>query len=277
MPVIAMTREMGSLGRDVALKLCETLQIEPIQHELVAHVAEKMHLRESSVNRFLEGKAGLFERWGINEGDMSLFTSEEILETAERGNVLLRGWGATHVLRKVPHVLCVRVCASLTSRAREVMRRMQIEDLDVAMREVRRNDAAHARAMMHLFHVSYEDSLHYDLVLNTDRLTVDTCVATIRSLAERDEFRETDESRSRLTDLRIEASIRTALRKNATTSQPSPSFEVSVEPGTGRVTLSGIVFDHAFSHTAEAVVMQVPGVSAVSNRLQVIGTTHVGP
>ena len=52
MAVITMTREMGSLGRDVALGLADRLGLDLIQHELVEHIAEKMHMQEGSVNRF---------------------------------------------------------------------------------------------------------------------------------------------------------------------------------------------------------------------------------
>ena len=50
MTVIAMTREMGSRGRDVAIGLAEALGLTIVQHEVVEHVADKMHVRESSVN-----------------------------------------------------------------------------------------------------------------------------------------------------------------------------------------------------------------------------------
>ena len=152
MTVIAMTREMGSLGRDVALALAEELGLDLVQHQLVEHVADKMHLRENSVNRFLEGKAGLLERWGIDEKELSLYTTEEILQVATRGNVLVRGWGATYVLRKVPHVLCVRICASEASRVAVLMRRIGIDDPVVARKEILGSDAAHLRTMQHLFH-----------------------------------------------------------------------------------------------------------------------------
>ena len=76
---------------------------------------------------------------------MSLYTTEEILDIARRGNVLIRGWGATYVLREIPHVVCARICAPLAMRARNVMERMGITDIEIAKKEVRRNDAAYAR------------------------------------------------------------------------------------------------------------------------------------
>ena len=81
MTVIAMTREMGSLGKDVALNLAEDLGLRLVQHELVGHLAEKLHVRESSVNRFLEGKASLFERWELMSR-ISLYTPPKRFSTS---------------------------------------------------------------------------------------------------------------------------------------------------------------------------------------------------
>jgi cytidylate kinase len=111
MAVIAMTREMGTLGKDVAAGLAERLGLTVVHHELVEHVAERAGMRESEVHRFLEGESSLFDRWTIDSKRLSRYTAEEVLELALRGNVLIRGWGATYLLRSVPHVICVRICA----------------------------------------------------------------------------------------------------------------------------------------------------------------------
>ena len=278
MTVIAMTREMGSLGRDVALQLAEDLGLELVQHQMVEHVADKMHLRGSSVNRFLEGKAGLLERWGINEKELSNYTTEEILEVASGDNVLIRGWGATYVLRDIPHVLCVRICSSEASRIDVLMKRIGIDDRAVAHKEIRANDAAHARTMSHLFHVGdWGDPLLYDLVLNTDQLSVATCVDILKEVLKQPLFTADDASRSLLADMSLDARIKAVLRANPVTAQSSPSFEVELEPGTGRVLLSGVVYDDNFVTTAETLVSQVPGVTSVDNQTRVLSHTIIGP
>ena len=97
MAVIAMTREMATLGKDVAAGLAERLNLNIVHHELVEHdIAERAGLGESEVHRFLEGKASLFERWKIDRKRLSRYTAQEILELAVKGNVLIRGWGATY-------------------------------------------------------------------------------------------------------------------------------------------------------------------------------------
>src|ERR687892_309618 len=120
--VIAMTREMGSLGRDVAAGLAQEMGLKVIHHELVEHdLAEKMEVEESLVHRFLEGGASRFERWQIDKKRMSMFTAQEIFELAREDNVLIRGWGATALLAPVQHVVCVRVCAPPEFRERVMM------------------------------------------------------------------------------------------------------------------------------------------------------------
>ena len=273
MTVIAMTREMGSLGRDVALGLANELGLELIQHELVAHVAEKMHVLESSVNRFLEGQAGFLERWGINESEFSLYTTEEILDVAARGNVLIRGWGAAYILRDVPHIARVRICGSFSRRVDVLMERIGVDDRNVAFKEIRKSDAAHARTMMHLFHANFEDPLLYDLVLNTDYVSVETCVALVRELASRADYAETEETRSKLEDMRLKHRVMTALHANDETKRSPPSFEVELVPGTGRVKLTGIAYHHDFRNEAERVVEPVPGVAGVDNEMAVVQAT----
>ena len=54
MVVIAMTREMGTLGKDVAQGIADQLDLQVIHHEIVEHdLAERLHLQESAVHRYL--------------------------------------------------------------------------------------------------------------------------------------------------------------------------------------------------------------------------------
>ena len=130
---------------------------------------------------------------------------------ADGGNVVLRGWGATCLLRPVPHVVCVRVTRSFEKRVEWLMGHLGTDDLEFAEAEVRRSDQAHASRMNDQFGVTWGDPVLYDLVLNTDRVSVDSCVAQISQLASRPEFAETPESRALLANMALEARVRAAL------------------------------------------------------------------
>ncbi len=124
MPVIAMTREIGSLGTDVAAGVANRLGLEIVRSEVAANnVAKRLGVAEGAVTRYLEGSASLLERWQIDHRKLFKYAAEEILGIAQRGNVLIKGWGAATLLRDVPNVISARVCAPMDFRVRVIMER----------------------------------------------------------------------------------------------------------------------------------------------------------
>ena len=125
MPIVAITREMGSLGKDVASGLGEALGLPVVYTEVIDQLADKMRVRKSHVIRLLDGSAGFLEQLTADKTSMAIFTADEILGVAAKGKgAVIRGWGATHLLREVPHAVCVRVCAPLELRRQRMMQRL---------------------------------------------------------------------------------------------------------------------------------------------------------
>lgn len=270
MPVIALTQEMGSLAKDVSVRLAEAAGLEPMRNEVVENVAGRMQVPHSLIRRLREGKAGLVERLTTDKGKVALYTAEEVFAQAERGNVVLRGWGATCLLRPVRHVVRVRVTRPLAQRVDWLMEHLGTDDREAAEAEVRRSDAAHAARMNEQFGVTWGDPLLYDLVLNTDRLSVDTCVAQIQALAARPEFQETAESRAVLANLALSARVRAALKANEATHD----VDVHIDAREGQVILTGIVVNKKEKADAERVASAVAGVGKVDNRLGLMAVTR---
>jgi cytidylate kinase len=270
MPVIALTQEMGSLAKDVALRLAETAGLETMRNEVVDNVAGKMQVAPSLIRRLREGKAGLVERLSADKERIALHTADEVFAQAERGNVVLRGWGATCLLRPVQHVVRVRVTRPLPLRVQWLMEHLGTDDRESAEAELRRSDAAHAARMNAQFGVTWGDPLLYDLVLNTERLSVDTCAEQIRQLAARPEFQETPDSRAALTSLALSARVRAALKANDSTRD----VDVHIESRDGGVTLTGIVVNEQEKAEAERVAGTVVGMDKVDNKLGLMSVTR---
>lgn len=266
MPVIAMNQEMGSLGKDVAQALAEELGLAQVTHEVVDHVAEKMHKRKSLIRRVMEGKAGMLDRMSTNSRSVSTYVAEEVYELAERGNIIIRGWGATYLLRSIPHIPCVRVCASMDRRVEWMMRRLDTDDEELVRAELKHSDAAHTHNMNVRFGVTWGDPLLYDLVLNTDRVSVAGCVAQIKTLLTLPEFKETPESRKQLANAALEAHVRAALRFDDETDH----VNISISASGGDVKLEGVVVDEAERKAAERVTRAVKGVKSVEVDLKQI-------
>ncbi|WP_440532650.1 cytidylate kinase family protein [Variovorax sp. YR566] len=270
MPVIALTQEMGSLAKDVSLKLAETLGLAVMRHEVIEHVADRMQVSTSLIGRLRSGKAGLVERLTTDSRSVALYTAEELFALADRGNVVLRGWGATCLLRPVPHVVCVRITRSLKKRVEWLMGDLETDDAEFAEAEIRRSDQAHAARMHSQFGVTWGDPVLYDLVLNTDRLSVESCVEQIRLMVNRPEFAETPASRALLANMALEARVRAALKEHEATRD----INVTITANQGEVMLRGIVLNSDERAQAEAVAAEVSGVSGVHNQLRLMASTR---
>jgi cytidylate kinase len=273
MPVIALTQGMGSLAQDIAEKLAQELGLATLQHEVAERVADKMHVSKSLINRLRAGKAGPIERLRADREAMAVYTAEELLEAAARGNVALRGWGATCLLRPVPHVPCIRIMRPFEKRVRWLMAELDTDDVDLAEAEIRRSDHANASRMHEQFGVNWGDPVLFDMVLNTDRLSVDTCVQQIKALLQRPEFAETEVSRALLQGMALSAHVRAALRADETTN----GVDVTIDSADGAVTLRGIVLNEGEKAAARQVAAGVPGVTSVDNQLRVMATSRLFP
>jgi len=116
MPLIAMNREIGSLGKDVAKGLSQLLGCRVQHHEMVDHLANRARVRKSHVVSFLDGAQGMWERLTVDDVKLRILTADEIVSAAENNEaIVLRGWGATSLLKEVPHA--IRVCVSASRRA----------------------------------------------------------------------------------------------------------------------------------------------------------------
>jgi hypothetical protein len=140
------------------------------------------------------------------------------------------------------------------------------DDRAAAEQELRRSDAAHAQRMNAQFGVTWGDPLLYDLVLNTERVSVDTCADQVLQLTKRPEFQETAQSRDVLAGLALAARVRAALKANEATS----NVDVQIDGREGRAVLTGIVVNEQEKAEAERVASTVAGVGNVENKLHLM-------
>jgi cytidylate kinase len=274
MAVIAMTREMGTLGKDVVAGLAERLGLEVIQHGLVErNIAETSGLPENKVHRFLEGEASLLERWRMDRRRMRCCTAQEIFELAAKGNVLIRGWGSVYLLRSVPHVLSVRVCAPMEFREAVLMQRLGLKDRAAARREIERDDAAHNGAMQGMFGIDWTDPAHYTIVLNTARVPVQECVDCIVRLVQSPALAETEDSKAELMKQLISARVRSGLERHFGS---DAGALVKTEVKAGKVMLTGQMVDANYIAEAVRLVRSVEGVTGVESHIVPIGFQGFG-
>ncbi len=264
MPLVAIAREIGSHGERVAAALGEALGCPVINHEIIDYVADKMRLRKSHVIKLLEGRASLFERLTADQTSLTIYTAAETFALAARAQgAIFLSWGAAQLLAPVPHAIRVRVCASLATRCARVKQSLGSDDEEYVLHELRVSDEAHDAITKRHFGIRCREAEHYDLVLNTDRISTAACVEQVARLARAAEFLETDASRACLANLSLEAHVRGALCQKSETAR----LKITVAADNGHVVLAGAVSSVSDTWQAAQTAAAVPGVLSVENRL----------
>lgn len=271
MTVIAMTREIGSRGMDVAAGLSATLGLKIIQSDTVANcIAERLGVKESAVLHYVNGSASLLQRWQIDRRKLFHYAAEEILRLAQQGNVLIKGWGVATLLRDLSGVISVRVCAPMDFRVRVLMVRLGTTDASAVRERIERYDAARARTMRAYFGIEQEDPRLYHIVLNTQRLSIETCVKTVSELAKRARFQDNAAIRPTLANKLVEAKISSALIEHI--SLVAAPLGVSVSVANGEVTLSGTTSSGSVRMRAERIAHDIAGACRINNRILSVPT-----
>lgn len=259
MTVIAMTRELGSFGKDVAAGVAAELGLEIVQHELIEHrLAAKLNTSESLVHRFCEGEASLLDRWRIDALSFQRHTAEEVMTIARGRKVLIRGWGAVPLLAPVAHVLRVRICAPMPLRITRMRDWLGRPHASLARRMIDRTDAIHADTLLRKFAVDWQSPELYHVVLNTGCLSVSACIDQIKTLASSRALEETEASRQVLDDLLVTVRVRIALERAF-----GASHKLSVTVDKGDVVLTGMMADRSLIALAAGVIRGIPGVAHV--------------
>jgi cytidylate kinase len=105
-------------------------------------------------------------------------TSETILKLAALGNVILIDRGGNLVTRSLPEVLHVRLMGSLEHRVRRFAETRGMTPAS-AMTYIQKTDLGRRRYLRQHFGAEIDDPLLYDLVLNTDHLSLEAVAKLI--------------------------------------------------------------------------------------------------
>ena len=119
----------------------------------------------------------------LSKQDHRALIREVIAETADQGEVVIVAHAASMALAGRDSVLRVLVTASTETRAGRLAKAGRLSDADAA-KLVRETDRARVDYFKRFYRISHEEPTHYDLVINTDVLTVDQTVGIIASAAE---------------------------------------------------------------------------------------------
>lgn len=194
-PVIAISRDHGALGREIAVSLSKRLDIPVYDREILDRIAARLETDEATLHMLDESNARARDMWL-----MRLFTGKDLSEDAYRkclidvvlslsrvGGIIL-GRGANIIL-STSCALRLRVTASPEVCARRIAARFDISP-EEAQHQIQTINHNRGRFVWEMFHARNSDASTFDMILNTDRLddperAADSVIAAYAALSEK--------------------------------------------------------------------------------------------
>ncbi len=200
--IVCISRAAGAGGEEVGQLVAERLGFHLVDDEIVARAAARGGIgadevadeerRKSLVARLLEALAqGSSDLSGsiplrvgedLTSDDVRALIRETIEQTAAGGSSVIVAHAASYVVTPGPETLRVLVTASPHTRATRVGAAEGLGQAEAA-RAVKESDAARRDYLKRFYDVDEELPTHYDLVVNTDVLTVEQAAELVATLA----------------------------------------------------------------------------------------------
>jgi cytidylate kinase len=185
MNVITITREYGAGGGELARRLAESLGWELLDRELLHQAADSEHVPDADLERLDEKAISMADRFCLHPPHQhylhGLKTAAD--EAAQRGNVILVGRGARHLLGERAHAFHLRLVAPKDWRARR-MASLEGWSPEQGLARCTEMDRTRNRFTRYFFGDKAFRPAEYDLVVNTAAVPLED-VATVVEAAVR--------------------------------------------------------------------------------------------
>ena len=185
--VITISRQMGSGGHTLAVRLAEDLDFEFIDRQIIDFITQNTGAQAKLIASLDERTRSGVDLWveGILHGryvDRSEYTHwliKSITAMAEHGNAVILGRAGNVILAKRGG-LHVRVVAPKELRIGNLVKHEGISSAE-ATRRVDESDAQRRKLYREDFGADIEDPLSYHLVLNMGRMAMDEALEIVRA------------------------------------------------------------------------------------------------
>lgn len=190
MAIITISRQNGSLGDEIAEALASRLGTIVIsrKYALDNFFGE---INPGTLDRLNES-AKFFEMPlpGSNRtySDILVEMIRTLASESKDKDLVILGMGGSVLLSGFPDAIHVRVTASEATRINTIAKKYRITN-DEATEVLDIGDRKHKRFVKTVYGKDITSPEHFDLILNTDRLSVDECVDAITELARKHDIR----------------------------------------------------------------------------------------
>lgn len=267
---ITVSEMLGTNGEKIARKVAGELKYSFYGEEELFAAAETMGFL-SDLKKLDEKSPALLERFFSEKPKIYLDRLQSVVfEVAKKGNAVFFGRGSQLMLHSFDCAFHVLVTGSFEKRIQRLMEEKKMER-EVAEKIITRSDHDKRGFLRFAFDEDWLNPQLYDLILNTDKLSIDSAVKMVNDAAKSDEIKTCGlESVKSLGKLSLHRKVEAAFLEAGIT---NANLFITVED-MNSVRLYGIVHSSEEKEEVEKVVKRIKEVAGIKNDLTVLkGTT----
>jgi cytidylate kinase len=273
MAVIAIARELASLGEEIARELGTITGYKLVDKEFLEKRLGDFGLGPEKREKYDEKKPGFWASLSQERDDYLHYLKTALFEEARSGNCIVVGRGGSLIFKGLPSLLSIRLVAPMAIRVQRIMKQYGCGERH-ALQIVEQSDHDRSGFHKYFFAQDWTDSREYDLTLCTARLDARIAAEQIDSARRAliDQAKE-EAGRSRVGELLLGQRVVTEVVYAKRI--PIHFLEANVEGE--RVVLHGVANTQAAIDSALAAARTVSGVSEVESAIQVVQEFTVMP
>jgi len=184
-PVITLAMEPGSGGSLIAEKVAQRLGFHWFHRDIVQQIAKTAKIRSTVINTLEKERlsgikdfvSSLMEDQYIHPDTYLKHLLVVVSTIAKHGRAVIVGRGANFIL-PAEDIFSVRVICPLEKRIREVALAYRVSTEEAKRRVIQRESRRKA-FVRRTFNADISDPIHYDLTINTGKISIDAAVETV--------------------------------------------------------------------------------------------------
>ena len=182
--VVCLSHATGAGGEAIGRDVAEALGFRYLDEEILLAAADTERLKPEAMEAIERRRTGLGRlqvdvvTGGALDELLRALIRDAVVEAADKGDVVIVAHAGAMALAGDPRALRVLVTGSPETRAQRLAETERIEEAD-AERTIEESDKGRAAYFRSFYGVTRELPTHYDLVVNTDRISTQQAVSLI--------------------------------------------------------------------------------------------------
>ncbi len=263
MAIITISRQVGSLGNEIAQAAADTLGYRYVEKSQISEALSHVGFSISEIDKYDEKAPSIWQSLSLQKDQFAHLIQAVVYELAAQNNVVIVGRGGQAILKGIPGTLHVRIIAPQATRLSRLMKKKGYDE-KTARQMIRQKDRNSAGYLSTYFNTDWNDSDLYDLVINTRTITLSESVEMITCALATGEIKEVPPASDLLHDLALTHKAKSALLK---ITKKLDRAELEFDKGVAY--LSGLVRSSGIRNMCEQTILNIQGVEAVNNQLSV--------